>query len=103
MPQKARPEKSISISISNSSAPREWLKDLAARFGEAIEVNKEGAPAPKDPEAPVPPVAPEPPLDPAAAEAAKSATAARRAALLERVKNGELSVDEALAQLEQDA
>ncbi|MCO5217011.1 MAG: DUF4097 family beta strand repeat-containing protein [Thermomicrobiales bacterium] len=80
-----------------------WLKDLAARFGEAIEVNKEGAPAPKDPEAPVPPVAPEPPLDPAAAEAAKSATAARRAALLERVKNGELSVDEALAQLEQDA
>lgn len=80
-----------------------WLKDLASKFGDAIEVNKESAPAPKAPEAPVPPVAPEAPLDPVVAEAAKSATAARRTELLEKVKNGELSVDEALAQLEQEA
>ncbi len=103
---------------------KSWVKDLAKRFSVIIEgepTNRvasddtvempepPAAPAaPEKPAAPETPHMPEPPHAPAAPAAqaeddARSATAARRAHLLEAVKNGEMTVDEALAALEQDA
>jgi hypothetical protein len=93
-----------------------WIKDLAKKVSVVIEgepVNRSHSDettiidpvAPQQPVVPEAPVAPEPPVSPQAAadDAARSATAQRRAHLLEAVKNGQMTVDEALAALEQDA
>lgn len=79
-----------------------WLKVLANKVTYIVDDKKEGETTEIDPVAPQVPQPPQPPVDPEAAAAAKSATASRRAELLERVKSGELTVDEALAQLEED-
>ena len=79
-----------------------WIKDMGTKLGTFLG----GPERPKAPEAPnavvqapTPPAAPEAPVD----EEQKAATAERRAKLLEAVKNGEMTVDEALAELERDA
>lgn len=72
-----------------------WLKDLGGKIGTMLgEV-----PTPQKPEAPQ---APEPPKAPEAPEKV-AATAERRTKLLEAVKNGEMTIDEALAELEREA
>lgn len=79
-------------------AEREQLKrvfkDLGGKLNSFLGENK---PTPQEaPQAPEAPVAPEVPED------VKAATADRRTKLLEAVKNGEMTVDEALAELERD-
>ena len=90
-----------------------WIKDMSARLGtmlnepdsrstsdETTAVVEPVKPAqPEMPEAPKAPEAPKTPED----SDQKSATAERRAKLLEAVKQGEMTVDEALAELERDA
>lgn len=79
-----------------------WIKDMGTKLG-AFLGEPERPKAPEAPnavvEAPTPPAAPEAPVD----SEQKAATAERRAKLLEAVKNGEMTVDEALAELERDA
>lgn len=81
-----------------------WIKDMGSKLGALLsEPERPKAPeAPESPSAvvepPTPPT-PEAPVDPEQ----KAATAERRAKLLEAVKNGEMTVDEALAELERDA
>lgn len=84
-----------------------WIKDIGSKFGSML--NESGNRGtgdettamvePLEPNAPEAPQAPEPPVD----IEQKAATAERRAKLLEAVKNGEMTVDEALAELERDA
>jgi len=57
-------------------------------------------PTPTEPISPVPPAAPEAPQTPPTPEPAPETTAQRRLRLLEAVQRGELTVDEALAQLD---
>lgn len=79
-----------------------WFKDVSSKLGSLMsdagskksgtETEATGVMAPPAPEAPKPPVSAE----------VKSATAERRAKLLEAVKSGEMTIDEALTELEQD-
>lgn len=96
-----------------------WIKDMSGKLGallnEADTRSKHDEPtavvepvepvepkAPEAPQVPEEPQAPEAPVEPVDSEQ-KTATADRRAKLLEAVKNGEMTVDEALAELERDA
>ncbi|MCA9833808.1 MAG: DUF4097 family beta strand repeat protein [Thermomicrobiales bacterium] len=74
-----------------------WLKDIASKFNVVVDDSRSGN-EPETPPAPEAPKAPEAPQTPPAPE-----TATRRAELLEKVKSGEISVDEALAELEKNA
>lgn len=81
-----------------------WLKDIAGKFNVILDDSKSEETTLIDPEKPKAPEAPEAPVAPEAPQAPPAAgTASRRAELLEKVKNGELSVDEALAELEKNA
>jgi hypothetical protein len=55
---------------------------------------------PEDPTTPIPPVPPVPPVAPEKPDDAQETTAERRLRLLQAVQRGELTVDEALAQLD---
>lgn len=81
-----------------------WIKDMGTKLGAFMgETSGSGDSAkvvdPVAPQAPEAPKAPEAPVD----VEQKAATAERRAKLLEAVKNGEMTVDEALAELEREA
>lgn len=89
-----------------------WIKDMGTRFGAMLNETENRSKGddttavvepvePKDPEAPKAPEAPRAPMEPD--HKAATATAERRAKLLEAVKQGEMTVDEALAELERDA
>lgn len=74
-----------------------WIKDMSSKLGTMLgEIESKRADV-VDPQAPEAPPAPEAPAEVIAA------TADRRTRLLEAVKNGEMTVDEALAELERDA
>jgi DUF4097 and DUF4098 domain-containing protein YvlB len=76
---------------------KRMFKDLGGKLNSFMGENK-----PTPPEAPEAPQAPEVPAAPEVPEEVKTATADRRTRLLEAVKNGEMTVDEALAELERD-
>lgn len=76
---------------------KRMFKDLGGKLNTFLGENR-----PTPPEAPQAPEAPEAPQAPEVPEEVKSATADRRTKLLEAVKNGEMTVDEALAELERD-
>ena len=79
-----------------------WLKDVSTKLGAFVgELDAKRAEEPKEPVAPQAPEAPQAPVPPVSPEQA-AATADRRTRLLEAVKNGEMTVDEALAELERD-
>ena len=78
-----------------------WLKDLGGRLSTLLsEPNAPQKPEePKTPEAPKAPEAPQAPVSPEQT----SATAERRTRLLQKVKDGEMTIDEALAELERES
>lgn len=78
-----------------------WIKDMGTKLGAMLN-ESESPKAPESPQAPQAPEAPQAPVEPVDVNQ-KAATAERRAKLLEAVKNGEMTVDEALAELERDA
>ncbi len=76
-----------------------WIKDMSGKLGALLNEtdSKRSEFGTQAPEPPMPPKAPEMP------EEVRVATADRRTRLLEAVKNGEMTVDEALAELEREA
>ncbi len=80
-----------------------WIKDIGGKLGSMLGETgglRSELIEPRRPEAPKAPEAPQAPDMP---EEVKAATADRRTKLLEAVKNGEMTVDEALAELERNA
>lgn len=109
--QDAQPERSegdININLDfEIERAKGWIRDIGTKLGAMLnetdtQQKRDSSTAvvePKAPQSPEPPTEPESPMD----VEQKAATAERRARLLESVKNGEMTVDEALAELERDA
>ena len=97
-PAKKGGEVNVNIDLELERA-KGWIKDISGKLGAMLgETDSKRADfTPEVPEPPMPPQAPEMPAE------VKAATADRRTKLLEAVKNGEMTVDEALAELERNA